>query len=140
MTIQVQVGPPLELGEARRCIPFSGGNFAGRAGLSGTVAPGGVDWQRVRRDGALEIDAHYTLLTDRNEAIEVRSTGIRRASAEVLERMSRGESVDPDEYYFRTHVTFSTAAADLAWLNDLIAVSTGQRDRAVVHIHVHEIL
>jgi len=39
--------------------------------LSGTVLDGGVDWQQVRPDGVLEIDAHYTLLTEANEAIEV---------------------------------------------------------------------
>ena len=52
----------------------------------------------------------------------------------------RGEDVDPDSYYFRTHVRLWTSAPRLAWLNDLLAVSTGQRDKDLVHIHVHEVL
>ena len=41
----------------------------------------------------------------------------------------RGDQVGPDEYYFRTLVRLSTAAPRLSWLNDLIAVSTGDRER-----------
>ena len=107
---------------------------------AGCSREGGVDWQSVRPDGTLEIDAHYTLDTDAGELIEVRSQGLRKATAEVTERLLRGEVVDPDEYYFRTHVRFSTAAERLAWLNDLLAVSTGRRDRSLVTIDVHEVL
>ena len=52
----------------------------------------------------------------------------------------RGDQVGPDEYYFRTLVRLSTAAPRLRRLNDLIAVSTGDRDRNTVRIHVHEVL
>jgi hypothetical protein len=51
-----------------------------------------------------------------------------------------GEQVGPDEYYFRTLVRLSTAAPRLSWLNDLIAVSTGDRERSTVRIHIHEVL
>ena len=106
----------------------------------GTIAPGGVDWQLVRPDGVVEIDAHYLLVSDDGEAIEVRSTGLRKASADVAERIARGEAVAASEYYFRTHVRLSTSAPRLAWMNDLIAVSTGERRRDTVRIHVHEVL
>ena len=94
----------------------------------------------MRPDGTLEIDAHYTLETEAGELIEVRSAGLRKATPEVTERLMRGDAVDPDEYYFRTHIRFATAADRLAWLNDLLAVSTGRRDRALVTIDVHEVL
>jgi hypothetical protein len=140
LSIEVRVLPLVDLGAGRRYIPFEGGTFAGRDGLRGMLREGGVDWQSVRPDGTLEIDAHYTLDTDAGELIEVRSQGLRKATAEVTERLLRGEVVDPDEYYFRTHVRFSTAAERLAWLNDLLAVSTGRRDRSLVTIDVHEVL
>jgi hypothetical protein len=140
MAIDVVVRPPVDLGGGRRCVSFSGGRFTGRGGLEGRVLEGGVDWQRTRPDGVLEIDAHYVLVTDVGDSIEVRSTGLRRAAPEVVERIVRGEDVDPDSYYFRTHVRFWASAAGQAWLNDLLAVSTGQRDRDLVHIHVHEVL
>ena len=57
----------------------------------------------------------------------------------MAERIARGEPVDPSEYYFRTQVRLSTSAARLAWMNDLLAVSTGERRRDTVRIDVHEI-
>ena len=140
LAIEVRVRPPIDVGGDRRYIPFDGGTFAGRDGLQGVVLDGGVDWQQARPDGVLEIDAHYALQTDEGEVIEVRSTGLRKASPEVLERLGRGDDVDPGEYYFRTHIRLTTAAPRLAWMNDLLGVSTGQRDRDVVHIHVHQVL
>jgi Protein of unknown function (DUF3237) len=139
LSIQVRVRPVVDLGGGRRYVPFDGGTFEGRNGLRGTIMEGGVDWQTVRPDGTLEIDAHYTLSTDADELIEVRSTGLRKASAEVTERLARGDDVDPDEYYFRTHVRFTTAVPRLTWLNDLLGVSTGRRDRSVVTIDVNEV-
>jgi hypothetical protein len=140
LAIEVEVRPPVDLGDGRRCVTFSGGRFSGRDGLAGRVLEGGVDWQRARPDGVLEIDAHYVLVSDAGDSVEVRSTGLRRAAPEIVERIMRGEHVDPDAYYFRTHVRFLTSAPRLAWLNDLLAVSTGQREKDLVHIHVHEVL
>lgn len=138
--ITIAVRPIVDLGGGRRYVAFDGGTFEGRDGLAGTVLEGGVDWQRVRPDGVLEIDAHYTLQTETNEAIEVVSQGVRKASASVTARLTQGDQVDPSEYYFRTLVRLSTAAPRLNWLNDLIAVSTGERERDTVRIHVHEVL
>jgi hypothetical protein len=108
--------------------------------MSGTVLEGGVDWQTMRPDGVLEIDAHYTLQTEAHEAIEVVSQGVRKASASVAARLTQGDAVAADEYYFRTLVRLATAAPRLSWLNDLIGVSTGERERNTVRIHVHEVL
>ena len=140
MLITIQVRPIVDLGGGRRYVVFEGGTFEGRDGLVGTVLDGGVDWQTVRADGVLEIDAHYTLQTQTKEAIEVVSQGVRRASESVTARLMKGDQVGPDEYYFRTLVRLSTAAPRLSWLNDLIAVSTGDRERSTVRIHIHEVL
>jgi Protein of unknown function (DUF3237) len=140
MLITIQVRPIVDLGGGRRYVAFDGGTFEGSDGLSGVVLGGGVDWQTVRADGVLEIDAHYILQTEDNEAIEVVSQGLRKASESVTGRLLRGDPVAPEEYYFRTLVRLSTAAPRLSRLNDLIAVSTGDRDRNTVRIHVHEVL
>jgi len=143
LTIDVEVEPVLDLGDVctgvRRLIPFTRGTFRGRDGLAGTLAPGGTDWQLVRSDGTFEIDAHYVLRTDGGALIEVRSIGIRRASAEVLDRIAAGEPVDPGEYYFRTHIRLATADPTLAWMNDLLAVSSGERRQSAVRINVFEL-
>jgi Protein of unknown function (DUF3237) len=140
MLITIAVRPVIDLGGGRRSVVFDGGTFEGRDGLMGTVLDGGVDWQTIRPDGVLEIDAHYALRTQADESIEVTSQGVRKASETVAARLARGELVDPDEYYFRTLVRLSSTAPRLRWLNDLIAVSTGERERATVRIHVHEVL
>lgn len=143
IAIQVQVEPPHELGSQpagqRRVIVFSGGTFTGRDGLAGVVAAGGADWQTLRPDGVLDIDAHYSLVTEQGEHIEVRSTGVRDAVPDVARRIAAGEPVDPSEYYFRTHIRLTTSAPRLEWMNRIIAVSNGRRDRSVVHIDVHEV-
>ena len=144
LTIDVAVEPLVDLGDfplgTRRVVTFRGGTFEGRDGLRGTIAPGGVDWQLARPDGVLEIDAHYLLVTDDGEPIEVRSTGLRKASVAVADRIARGEAVAPSEYYFRTHVRLSTSVPRLAWMNDLLAVSTGERRRDTVRIDVHQVV
>jgi Protein of unknown function (DUF3237) len=87
LLITIQVRPIVDLGGGRRYVAFDGGTFVGRDGLAGTVLEGGVDWQRVRPDGVLEIDAHYTLRTETDEAIEVVSQGVRKAPASVASRL-----------------------------------------------------
>jgi len=143
VTIDVEVEPILDLGDVgigvRRLVPFTRGTFRGRDGLGGTLAPGGADWQLVRPDGTIEIDAHYVLQTDEGALIEIRSTGLRRASAEVLDRIAAGEQVDPSEYYFRTHIRLSTAEPSLGWMNHVLAVSSGERRQSAVRINVFEL-
>jgi hypothetical protein len=138
--IEVSVAPPIDLGGERRYIPFQGGTFTGFEGIRGELLAGGVDWQMVRPDGVVEIDAHYALRSEEGETIEVRSIGLRKASPAVTHRLARGEDVTPDEYYFRTHIRLSTSAPRLLRLNDLLAVSTGQRFPDLVRIDVHEVL
>lgn len=140
LAIAVTVEEPVAVDPQRRYVPLTGGTFVGRDGLTGIVLPGGADWQRVRPDGTLDLDAHYALRTDDGSGIEVHSTGVRRAAAEVLRRLGNGDRVDPAEYYFRTHIRLRTSAPALAHLDGLIGISTGQRDATHVHIHVHEVL
>ncbi len=140
LRIEVTASDVVEVTGSRRYVPLSGGTFVGRGGLRGVVLPGGSDWQRVRPDGSLEIEAHYALRTDDGSGIEVHSGGIRRASAEVVARIAAGKPVDPDDYYFRTHIRLAAAGAEVAHLDGLLGVATGRREQNRVHIHVHEVL
>jgi hypothetical protein len=139
--IEADVGPPLDMGDpgggTRRSIPITGGRFTGVA--SGRVLPG-ADWQTILPDGTIELSAHYALETDAGERIEVTSIGVRAGPPEVLERLARGESVDPADYYFRTAMRFRTGAEALKRLNTLLAVSTARRGAGRVELTVHEIL
>ena len=52
---------------------------------------------------------------------------MRYGGADVLERLARGEDVDPAEYTFRTSTTIETAAPGLEWLNNGLFISVGAR-------------
>ena len=110
----------------RRVINITGGSFEGAA-IKGKVLPGGADWQIVREDGVLELNAIYTLQTDDGVLIYVNNKGYRNASAEVTKRIMNGEAVSPKEYYFRTTPFFETASAKYDYLNNHIFICTAER-------------
>ncbi|OEO30744.1 phosphoserine aminotransferase [Devosia insulae DS-56] len=116
-------GPP---GARRRIGSIDGGTFGGDR-LNGTVVPGGADWQTVRGDGAVLLDARALLHSDDGATIAITYTGIRHGSADVMARLGRGEEVDPASYYFRIVPRFDTSAARYEWLNRIVAVGTGVR-------------
>jgi hypothetical protein len=62
----------------------------------------------------------------------VQSRGVRHGSAEVLERLARGEDVDATEYTFRTLTQIETAAPALDWLNKGVFIGVGGRQPGAV--------
>lgn len=139
---EITLAPPRELGAAplgrRRIIDITGGRVSG-ARLAGRVLPGGADWQLVRADGVAYLDARYTIESADGALIYVRNRGYRHAPAAVLERLLRGEDVDPALYYMRTTPWFETADARYDWLNRTICVGTGARRPAAVEIDFYEV-
>jgi hypothetical protein len=128
--VRAEVGAPVVIGPLphglRRIIPILAGTFEGPE-LRGEVLPGGADWQIIRDDGFTDVDARYTLRTDRGHLISVSNVGIRHAPADVMRRLNAGESVDPALVYFRAVPRFETAAPELEWLMRSIFLSTGER-------------
>ncbi len=127
----LSVGTPQMAGTARngelRIIPVTGGTAEGPR-FNGEVLPGTAgDWLRVDPDGTAHMDVRLTLKSETGGIVYVHYTGIRTGAPEVLARMNAGEAVDPSEYYFRTAMRFETGAADLAWMNRVIAIGVGQR-------------
>ena len=139
-TATITLGVVQEVGATphgqRRIIPITGGSFEGPA-MKGTVEPGGADWQVIRPDRVVELDARYTLKTDDGVLIYIVNKGYRHGSVEVLQRLSRGEVVDPKEYYFRTTPLFETASDRYDFLNKHIFVATAERksDRVIIHFY-----
>jgi len=110
----------------RRIGLVGGGTFKGER-LRGTVLPGGADWIIARPDGATTLDVRLVLQTDDEELIGMVYRGLRHGPPAVMQRLDRGEAVDPSEYYFRTAIMFETAAEKYAWLNGIFAIGTGRR-------------
>ncbi|MBW4091165.1 MAG: DUF3237 domain-containing protein [Proteobacteria bacterium] len=123
----------------RRVGLVAGGRFTGPR-LSGTVLPGGADWILLRPDGATTLDVRIVLQTDDGAAIGMTYRGLRHGPAAVMDKVARGEEVDPASYYFRTSVTFETAAPQYDWLNRIVAVGTGHRPPSGPVYDVFEVL
>jgi hypothetical protein len=130
MSLAVEVLGPQKVGAvphgSRIIAPIGGGHFEGPR-LRGRVLPGGGDWTLLRGDGVLELDLRVTLETHDGALIHLASFGLRHGPAEVLAAIARGEVVDPDTYYFRTFPRFETGHVRYAFLNRMLAVSSGDR-------------
>ena len=141
--VSAEVGEVRSLGEApggeRRVVPILGGTFEGDT-LAGEVLSGGADWQWRRGDGTLDIDAHYALRERGGAVIEVRSRGLRTGPPAVLDRLARGEDVDPGQYFFRTVLRFTTGDAHFDWLNRTIGIATAVRRARRVELDVYRLL
>ena len=59
---------------------------------------------------------------------------------DVLARLGRGEDVDPSLYYFRTVMRFETAHPTTDWLNRILALAKGTREKNAVRLDVYKVL
>jgi Protein of unknown function (DUF3237) len=123
----------------RRVIDIIGGGVEGPK-LNGRILPGGADWQIVRGDGVVDLKARYAIETNGGARILVESDGLRHGPPEVMAQLARGEAVDASRYYFRTVMRFETSEPALAWLNKIIALATGAREKNVVRLDVYEVI
>jgi hypothetical protein len=141
-TVDAELDAMLSLGHTpygeRRIIAITGGTVQGPK-LKGRILPGGADWQIIRSDGAADIQARYTIEADSGAHILVNSVGLRHGPPEVLERLARGDKVDPALYYFRTVMRFETSDATLGWLNRILALARGERQAHSVLLDVYEV-
>ena len=113
-------------GAYRRIGVVPGGSFEGER-LSGDVLDGGSDWQTVRNDGTTTLNVRLVLKTKDDALICMTYQGVRHGPPDVVERIEKGEVVDPTSYYFRINPLFATAAAKYDWLNRVVGVGIGHR-------------
>jgi hypothetical protein len=143
-TLRIGLHPTIELGETpagqRRIFAVSGGEFTGER-IRGTIMPViGSDLLLMRADGSAQQDVRLLLKADDGALVLMTYRGVRHASAEVNERISRGESVEGTQYYLRTAPFFETAALQYSWINRIVSVGVGERRGAAVVYEVFEIL
>ena len=140
--LHVDLAPIMDFGRTpyggRRFIGILGGRVAGPR-LNGRILPGGADWQVIRSDGAADLKARYTIETDTGAHVLVASDGLRHGPPEVMQKLSRGENVDPALYYFRTTMRFETADSSADWINRILAVARGRREPQSVRLDVYEV-
>jgi hypothetical protein len=54
--------------------------------------------------------------------------------------MAKGEDVDPALYYFRTVMRFETSHPSADWMNRILALARGAREKNAVKLDVYEVL
>lgn len=123
----------------RRIAQIAGGTFEGPK-LAGKVLPGGGDWLLLRADNVLQLDVRLTMQTNDEQLIYMTYKGFRHGPKDVIDRLNRGESVDPSLYYFRATPYFETSSDKYAWLNGVCTIATGQRSASGPTYHVFQVL
>jgi hypothetical protein len=127
--LREQVPPLFVVGQTpngfRRIGVVTGGSFEGER-LSGEVVSGN-DWQSVRTDSCVKLDVRLLLRTTDGALIVMTYTCLRAGQPDVIEKLDKGEAVDPASYYFRMSPLFETSAPQYDWINRIIAVGAGHR-------------
>ena len=141
--VRATLEAPILVGEvpegARRVVPIRGGTFEGMR-LRGTLLQGGADWQYLRADGVMMVEAQYLLRTDDGVIIQVNNRGMRHGPEAVMRRLGAGETVDPAEYYFRATPRLSAPAGRYEWLNRRVFLCSGARLADAVVLWFYEVL
>jgi len=142
-TITAHIGGVTSAGEighgVRRIIPIVGGEVRGED-VNGKVCAFGADFQIIRPSELIELEARYAFETDDGAVVYVENRGIRFGPVDLLQRLKRGEAVDPKLIYFRTVPRFETGAGKYRWLMENIFVGSAARHADRVVIDVHQVL
>ena len=130
--IKAKIGEVIALGDTkdgkRQAIPITGGSFSG-TDIKGEIIPGGADYQLVRPDGIIEVNAIYMIRTDDGAVINVENRGIIDTTGGTL--------------YIRTAPKFTAPTGPYDWLNKhlfLSAIRVDPEQPGYVFIRVYKVL
>lgn len=142
-TITADIGEVISAGDigsgVRRIIPITGGEVKGD-GINGKVCPFGADFQIIRPNELIELEARYAFETDDGAVVYVENRGLRFGPVDLLQKLKRGEPVDPNLIYFRTVPRFETGAEKYRWLMQNLFIGSAARHADRVVIEVHQVL
>ena len=143
LIFQIDVKPASIIGVTpggeRRVGEISGGVFEGER-LRGKILTGGSDWQHIRTDGTWILNVRLVMETDDKHLIGMTYGGMRHGPKDVIDRITRGETVNPSEYYFRAWPLFETSSDKYGWLNRVVTIASGHRLPSGPIYQVFEIL
>lgn len=123
-TAKVDLEPTIARGDGptgrRYVVPIIGGTFSGALApesahpipIKGRIVAGGFDIQRERKDGVLELEAIYHMLTDDGVMIEIRN--------EVIMTLTPEDDID----YSRSRINVEVPIGKYDWLNRRVIVGS----------------
>lgn len=124
-SVRVVVAQPIDLGVdllgRRRVVPIVGGRVTG--GWSGTILPGGADWQVVLDDGSVLIAARYPVQLDEVGTVCFEVRGVRRPADAEFCTTVRLTGLPDGELGASTYVTVGAKDGD-AVAYDLYSADT----------------
>jgi hypothetical protein len=142
-TITAHVGGVTTAGDTghgvRRIIPVIGGEVRG-ADINGKIHALGADFQIIRPNELIELEAKYAFETDDGAVVYVENKGIRFGPVDLLQKLKRGEPVDPKLIYFRTAPRFETGSEKYRWLMQNLFIGSAARHPDRVVLDVHQVL
>ncbi len=144
--LSIRVSAPTEAGHTqglstrgmRRIIPIIGGTV--RGAINGTVLQAGADFQMITSDTTADLDARYILRLDDGSHVYVHNTALRRASADDVAKLIRGDPVDPTRVYFRCVPRFEVENPALLWLTQSVFIGTATRAPDGVELSIYEVM
>ena len=141
-TITARIADVVTAGEigtgVRRIIPIIGGDVQGA--VTGKVLPFGADFQIIRPNELIELEAKYAFETNDGATVYVENKGIRFGPVDLLQKLKRNEPVDPKLIYCRTVPKFETGHENYRWLMETLFVGSAVRHADRVVIDVHQVL
>jgi Protein of unknown function (DUF3237) len=142
-SLAIKVGAPIVAGDigwgTRRVIPVLGGEVRG-PDMRGTILPCGADFQIIRPNGFTELEAKYAFRMDDGAIVYIENIGIRFGPKQALDRIARGEAVDPSLIYFRSAPKFETGSEKYRWLMEHLFIGVGARHPDRVELDVHQVM
>ena len=143
LSLAIKVGAPIVAGDfgygVRRIVPILGGDVRGE-GIKGSIFPCGADFQTIRPNGLTELQAKYAFEMDDGAIVYIENIGIRFGPKQLLDRIAKGEIVDPALIYFRSVPKFETGSEKYRWLMENLFIGVGARHPDRVEIDVHQVL
>jgi hypothetical protein len=113
-TLHVDLAEPIEVGPVpaghRRIIPITGGTVDGPE-LTGTILPGGADWNLTGSDGCARLWARYDFRTADGAIVGVINEAVHPVSPPA------GPAADPSGIAIITRPVFEASAGAPSWLN-----------------------
>ena len=96
-TITAKIGDVVTAGETghRRPPHHPDHRRRGEGRGSGKVLPFGADFQTIRPNELIDLEAKYAFETDDGAVVYVENKGMRFGPVELLQKLKRGEPVDP---------------------------------------------
>src|SRR3984957_1012606 len=139
-TITALIGGVTSAGDmghgVRRIIPVIGGEVHGE-GISGKVCAFGADFQIIRPNELIELEAKYAFETDDGAVVYVENKGLRFGPIDLLQKLKRGEPVDPTLIPSPPAQKFEPGPAKSRWLMKTLFTGSAARhaDRVVIDVH-----